>query len=121
MEQEQKGIENLTKVIAVPVEMGNIIGEIMGEEKRTLKTYLKFIQVCDELVDLFKVEWKELGPEVKDLTDVEKAQIIEVMKEKFDIPQDKIEMIVEESLSDLVVLAVMINKWVSFAKSFKKS
>jgi len=61
-----------------------------------------------------------IDDEYKDFSDVERAQLIQEVKVKFDIADDKVEKVVEDSLSafaDLLALVVRIINIVKFARA----
>lgn len=98
---EKFGVENLKKIIAVPVEMGNVADAIGKENSSSWKKWFKLIELTDEVGSLLTVEWKMLKDEYLDFSDAEREEIKEFMKKKFDIADDKLENIIERSFTIL--------------------
>ena len=102
MTAEQKGIENIWKIIDLILESGNVIEEIV-QNKGEVKWYQRFLiplgQLGDELIALFGVRFDQIIPEYKDIDEQEKAELIRRAKEKFDISDDHIEEIIESCFS----------------------
>jgi hypothetical protein len=113
------GIENLKILIALPIEMGNIAGEIIADSDKSWKRWLKFIQAVPEIIELMKIDWKMLKEEYLDLDDVERGELKEMMKTKFDIPDDKIESIIENSFSILFDVEASIRAAITLFASLK--
>lgn len=97
---EDYGIENLTKVLDLVIESGNVSGNIIAlPEGKWYEKILPAVKLIDEIASLFSVTWNQVIPEFKDLSDNEKEILKKHFIEKFDIPQDNIEIIIEDSLS----------------------
>jgi len=115
------GTENLKKCLAVIVESGNVAGDIvaMGPSAKWYQKVALCANVLDEIFDLTKVDFKVVIPELKDIDESEKTDLIEWGKEKFDIPQDEVEAVIEEGLGILMVNINAIQKDIEFAKKIK--
>jgi len=126
VDEKKYGIENLIKVLDVVLEGGNVVGEIADLAKNNdgnLKWYQYIIpsgKLLDEIVALLGANFNLLIPEMKDLDDAEIAQLEVHFKEKFDIPQDQLEGLVENSLQLLKKLIAIIQEILALIESFKK-
>lgn len=118
---EKYGVANLKILIALPIEIGNITGAIIASEDKSWKRYLKIFDLFDEAVDFLKVDWKLLKDEYMDLSEVEKAEIQQSLIDKFDIANDRIESVVENSFSILFDLESVIKKTVALVQAFRSS
>lgn len=95
---EKFGIENLKKIIALVVEAGNVGDKIGQEGSKVWKKWIAVIDLLDESIDLVKCDFKALKNEFVDLTEAEKGEVKEFIRVKFDIHNDKLEYVIEESL-----------------------
>jgi len=111
------GIENLKLMISLPIELGNIADKI-GKEKEW-KRWLNLIDALDEVVDVLKVDWKQLQQECADLSEAEKAELYKHISEKFDIANDKLEGAIEKSILILVTIASMVKESIDLFRALK--
>ena len=119
--EEKFGIKNLKILIALPIEIGNIAGGIVDSNDKSWKRFLKLFDLLDEAVDLLKVEWSGIKDEYLDLSDVEKLEIRQMMMDKFDIPNDRIEAVVESSFEMLFELETLVKKAIALVKAIKNA
>lgn len=117
---EAFGIENLKRVIGLPIELGNIGDAIGAENSSDWRRWFKLIDALDEVMDLMKVDWKILTDELQDISDEEHSELRLFIKEKFDIKEDKLEGIIEETFDILLGLMEVIKKSISLSKSTKE-
>ena len=114
---EKFGIENVKKIIAIPVEMGNI-GDAIGRTKGADK-WLKLTGLFDELMALTSVDFKNLGNEFKDMDAVEMAELKKFMADKLDLGDDNVEKVVEKSIEILHLLGDGVLKCFDLVKLIK--
>lgn len=116
---EKFGIENLKKIIAVPLEFGGIITENLTNEERGWAEWLKLVGVFDEIGGLFTVKWSMIKDEYMDLSDTEMVEIKEFMKAKFDLTADDIEFVIEDSFEIILDMERPIKKTIGMIKKVK--
>lgn len=106
------GIENLKKAVKFAIDLAMQIAAI---KKFKLISIFSFI---DELLELGGVitSWKEIIAEFKDLDIAERQLVYDYVREEFDIPNDQVEVWVEEALG----VALNILSLVERAKLLKK-
>lgn len=108
MTTETYGIENLKKLIhlaiAIPFQAAKTV-----KEKFQLFDILGFI---DELKDLAAVikNRKQIGLELKDVSADERTALLSFAKEEFDIPDEKVEVFVENALTWGMSTLTLINE-----------
>lgn len=117
MEQKKLGIENVTKCVHLAVELGNVADKI-GRTKGAGK-YGHLLLLMDEVTALGSVDFKQVMPEIKDLDAVEKATLLQSVKEKFDIVDDKLEAVIEEGLAILVDASALVQRSIDLSKQLK--
>ncbi len=112
------GIANLLAITGVMASIGNIAGKSYEDGK------LSAADLPGALIDgaaiipsLISIEWNQLIPEGKDLDQEEQAQLMAHYKAKFDIPQDDLELTIEDVIEDIRLAVMVINRMV---KRFKK-
>ncbi len=113
------GIENLKILFAVPVAIGQVSYEIHASEDRSWKRFLKVVDVADETFDLLKVKWDQVKGEILDLDDLERKELVESIKQKFDIADDNIEGVVEDSLSIIDDMGSIVSKSINLYRRLK--
>lgn len=116
---EKLGIENLTPIVMLAFEMGNV-GDRMGRTKGMAR-YLELTSLFDEVTALGKVDFSKVKGEIQDLDEVERETLLGKVRDKFDIVDDKLEAAIEEGLDiiDDVYSAVM--RSIDLVKKFKKT
>jgi hypothetical protein len=117
------GIEDLWKIICLLVEGGNIAGNIIAADP-SLKWYDRYlfpmVKITDDVIAMFTVNYKLILPEIKDLSDAGKDELIKRVCDKFDIPQDNVEQFIEKIMASIFKLADIIKEIVEFAQMLKK-
>jgi hypothetical protein len=116
---EKFGIDNMLIVVALPVEMGNIADEIGHDNASGFKKWFKITSMLPELIDLLKVKWSDIPGELTDLSDVEKSQIEEFVKQKLELQDKNLEGTIEESLSIVSELATLVQRCVTLSQKIK--
>ena len=94
-------IENTQKILDLVIEGGNVTGKILEDKKFETSELALFFNLIDEVSALSTVNWKELPAEIKDIDAQELEALKEAFVKKFDIPQDKIESIIERVLAEV--------------------
>jgi hypothetical protein len=91
------GIENLKEAvhlaISLPIQAVKTI-----KNKFQIFDLLAFIDEFRQLGDVIKTR-KDIGAELKDLSPAERQELHDYIKEEFDIPNDKVELFIENSLA----------------------
>lgn len=114
MTTETYGIESLKAAVDVAI-------SFPMQAAKTIKGKFKLIYVLafiDEFRELAEVvaDREMIVNEFKDLSPDERLAIVAHAKEKFDLPDDKVELFVENALSLGVALVTLINE----AKALRK-
>ena len=107
MTTETYGIDNLENALDVAL-------AIPFQAIKTFKNKFQFFDVLafvDEIRKLSELlkNKKQVGLELKDLSADERLQLIELAKQKFDIPNDKVEAFVEYALLWVNSTVVLVN------------
>lgn len=123
-EENQYGIENVKKILAILVEGGEVAENIVKlAQDKDLKWYQKITPVMklgDEILALFTVDYKLLVPEFKDITPEEEEEIKAWARKEFDIDDDALEGKIEKGMDVILSVKDVILEVIDFAKSFKK-
>lgn len=114
------GIENLKLLIGLPIELGNIADAIGHDSKSGWKRYLKLVDVLDEVLDAVKVNYSKLESELRNLDDVEKAELQKYIAEKFSIEDKNLESVIERSLVILQNIGSLVVESIALFKTVKK-
>jgi len=112
---EKFGVENLKKLVALGLEMGNVADRIV--QGSGASKWLAMVDLGDELLALTGVQWNQVGDEYKDLSEPEKAQLMAFAKEKFDIADDKLEAVIESSLGLVMKMEGVVKEAITLYKS----
>lgn len=94
-------VSNIKLLLSFPLEIGNVVGNILEEDDKGWRNWLKLVYAVPEIVELLKVDWSKIKEEYLNLDDAERAEIKEFMKNKFDLKDDRVEALIEDSFSIL--------------------
>lgn len=95
-------IKNMLLAISVLAGLGNIAGIAYADNKLVATDLPGALLGGAVLVPkLIEIEWNALVPEGKDLTAEEQAELIAHFRAEFNIPQDDLEVTIEEVLQDV--------------------
>jgi len=111
------GVDNLKKLIALPIELGNVADMIGSEDSKSWRRWFKLVNAFDEVIDLLRVDWNILKNEIKDFNSEDMTELNSFMKEKFDIKNDNLEKIVEDSIAILISLGELVEKSIALYKT----
>lgn len=103
------GIQNLKKAAAFGLNLAEEIQKA-GADGFTWTDSFGFIDEIAQIPGLLQ-SGNEIVAEFKDLTDVEKNELVVYLQAEFDIPDDKVEAIVEDALNLALTIVALINKW----------
>ena len=92
------GIKETKEAVAAFIGIGNALGKALEDGKIGLTDAPHFIAAAMKIPAGIS-GWKSIPAELGDLDDTERTEILEFAKSEFDIPQDKIEAIVEDALA----------------------
>lgn len=93
-----EGTKETKEMLSLVIAIGNGIGKSLGDGRLSISDLKNFIGVLDVSKDAVKGASK-IPRELADLDAKEKAELIQFVKVKFDIPQDRIEQVVESALA----------------------
>lgn len=119
---EKLGVDNLWKVLATTLELGNVVDKMIVQKEQTWVTRFlgNALEMTDDVALMFTVKYNQILPEFKDLDAVERADLLQRAKDKFDIPDDKVEEVVEKTFEIIFSLGDTILSLVSMIKALKK-
>lgn len=117
MADEKLGIANLKPLVALVVELGNV-GDAMGRTQGVAR-YGQLLSLVDELASIGGISSEQVIPELKDLDESERAELLSFIKVKFDIPDDVLEATIESALSIVVDAVALVTKAIALVQSFK--
>jgi hypothetical protein len=103
------GVENLKKAVGFGLNLTEQI-EKAGRDGLTWTDFLGFIDEIFQIPGII-ANGDEIGRELKDLTEAEKEELISYAVAEFDIPNDKVEAIVEDALKLAFTVVAMVVKW----------
>jgi len=115
-EEKTFGVSEIKKVVALPVEIGNVIPQVAAATSIIGKVRA-LGSLTDELMDLATLDVPLLGKQWADFTPEERTLVGNWMKDEYDIADDQVEALVELGF-DLAVRQVTLGAdMVTFAKA----
>lgn len=116
---EKFGVENLKILIAFPIEVGNIAVDILADNDKGWKKWLRLIYAIPEGFKLLKIDWSALRSEYEDLSSEEREELKEMMKEKFHLADEKLEETIEASFAILINIEASIREAMKLCHSIR--
>jgi hypothetical protein len=110
---EKKDIKNLIPLVEFLMELGNVLESVIKD-----KNYAAFFSLTDELMAFQAVNWAEVIPELKDLSQDEKTELVNVASKKFDLKNDNFEFVIEEAISILLSAGYLVKRCVDLKDQF---
>lgn len=111
---EVLGIENLKKLLGFSFSLTKQINE-SGKDDWQWTDAFSFIDEATQIPGIAK-SFKEIMAELGDLSEAEKAELEVYVKTEFDIPDDAVEGMIENSILQAVSLIALVKAWASFKK-----
>ena len=110
---EKKDIKYLIPLVEFLMELGNVLESVIKD-----KNYAAFFSLTDELMAFQAVNWAEVIPELKDLSQDEKTELVSVASKKFDLKNDNFEFVIEEAISILLSAGYLVKRCVDLKDQF---
>lgn len=110
---KKKDIKNLIPLVEFLMELGNVLESVIKD-----KNYAAFFSLTDELMAFQAVNWAEVIPELKDLSQDEKTELVNVASKKFDLKNDNFEFVIEEAISILLSAGYLVKRCVDLKDQF---
>jgi len=115
---EIKGTENIEIVVMLLVEVGNVIPDVMLAGNPLAKAYATRA-LTDEVMALTKFNLKEAKAEFDDFSKDERLAVVQKAKEKFDLDDDGIELVIERGFEIALKWVGILDETVDYAKDVK--
>lgn len=119
MTAEQHGTEELQKILFFIVEAGNV-ADAIEKQKNWIGKATAILPLTDEFIALLSLNPKKVTLEWKDFSKEEKEKLFVLAKEKYDIPDDQKESLIEEGLHVVSKLVDMTKEIVDYSKKWRK-
>lgn len=113
------GIDELTKVVDVLAGLGNVVGQVEKDGKIDGEDFNQLIPLGVIVGAALKISPSEGVKQAGDLDDVERAALIARFNEKFDIPQDQLESVIEQALGLTSEGYGFVTKVLAFVKTLQ--
>lgn len=104
------GIENLKKLVKFGLDVANKIATDLQDGKITTMEIFGFIPELTEIPDVVK-SWPDIAAELKEVSAEERVELLDYIKQNFDIPDDQLESVIEDSLMNVVSLISLVEKF----------
>jgi hypothetical protein len=102
------GIKETRELLYFVTEFGNAVGHSLADGKISVVELGNFIGALASIAPAFE-GIGELKTELKDLDEAEKQELLDLVNDRFDIPQDGVEALIEKGLATGVAIAEFVN------------
>lgn len=109
MAEQKIGIDNLKKFVHFGLDLAEQIAKTTGKKWNFLMA-LDFVDEVAAIPGVVK-SWPAVLTEIKDLDDDERKQLHEYVQEEFDIPNERVEEVVEDSLVLVISMVNLVTKF----------
>lgn len=110
-------IAQLKSLVSVGAALGSVAGATMEDNKVDVKDLALLPRLIPVFPALLAIDFAQVVPEAKDLSEAEAAELVALYKAEFDIPQDDVEVKIETVLSLCVRLSGIVAELIA---AFKK-
>lgn len=111
-------VEGIKKILEFIIEGGNIAEDMI--QLKGAERWMQLARILDEAAALAGVEWSKLGEEFKGLGVEEKDELLAFAKAKFDLDNDELEAVIEESIVIAVAVEEVVRRLIGIVKKSKK-
>ncbi len=118
MSEKKVGIDSTILIMETMVAIGTDIGKALDDRKLSLAESLAMVKHAPALLGMIKAA-PQLPAELKDLDADEREAVVAHFCEKFDLPNEQIELRVERLFSVAVNLSVEIVEIIDIVKEFR--
>lgn len=103
------GIENLKKLVKFPLDLTKQIASSTSDGWQITDLFA-FVDELAAIPGIVK-SWKDIQAELKDLDGDERKMLYDFVVTEFDIPNDKVELFVENALLNVVSLIALYEQF----------
>jgi hypothetical protein len=112
-------IDQLIKALDFLIESGNVAAKVIADPAGGVARFAHITALFDEVLGLTGVTPAVVLAQLKDVDAVERAQILEHFKSKFDLADDALEAKIEQAVSLLDKIVALGAEVLEFAKGLK--
>ena len=102
-------LKETKEVLDFVISLGNALGESLEDGEISYSDIMNFWEPISSIADAIEGA-SEIPSEIAELSQEELADLVEYSKNKFDIPQESVEEIIEDSLSIGLLIIALIGK-----------
>ena len=108
------GIDNLKKLIKFSCDLTKQIQTSTADGWQWTDA-LSFVDDVAQVPGIAK-SFKAIGQEIADLSETEREELKTYLQEEFDIPNDKLEVVLENSIMQAIALVNLVQAWKAVGK-----
>jgi hypothetical protein len=97
-------MENVSKLVICVAHVANLVGKTFEDKKVDMGDLVNLLPLIKEVQGLASVDYKALPVEFKAYSPAQMALIRDAFKAEFDLPEDKIEAVIEKAFGIAVML-----------------
>jgi hypothetical protein len=113
------GTTQLLSILKLTVAVGNAAGVVLKDGKIGLSDFGILIGLTGVVEHFALIDFQAVLPEIKDLKPEEYSDLVDFVQAEFDIPQESVELTIENLLEKSKVLVKAIGSVVSALASLK--
>ena len=101
-------VDNLIKVVEIGARLGTVAGKVFEDGKISASDLIclpEFVKIFSSLVE---VQWNQIIPEAKDLSEDEAKKLVDAFISKFAIPQENARITIDTVLSVVARIVALI-------------
>lgn len=104
------GVENLKKLIKFSCDFTEQITEALSDGKFSWVESFGFVDEVMQIPGVVK-SFPAIKQELGELSNEERQELYDYLKEEFDIPNDRLEVFIENSLSLAIAAVALVEQW----------
>lgn len=104
------GIDNLKRMVKFACDFTKQMSSAMADGKFSWTEGFGFIDELLQIPDVVKA-WPEVKNEISELSTEEREQLYQYLVTEFDIPNDEVEVKIEQSLNWVINTITLVESW----------
>lgn len=110
MAEETRGIDNLKLVVGFACDFTKQVSEVLEDGQFQLSELANFFDEAIRIPGVIKA-LPEVKKELADMDEAEKVELYNYFAQKFDIPNEKVELFIEHSVAWTLATVALFQEW----------
>lgn len=111
--EEKQSITEVKPMVLLVAELGNVSEDLIKGNFSAL------VNLMDEFFAIPNIDWKLFVLQIKDVDAAERMELVNLLKNKFDLDNDQLEILIEAIIDSAEKTYFAVESWVNVGKRIK--